>query len=73
MTEEANNKPDQPGNGSGRETGETNQSGRRDKEHSGQQKDRTDDTAQKRPTQGGHDIERDEQGDQDESGQRRAS
>jgi hypothetical protein len=40
----------------------------------GQQTDQqTDNLTQKRPTQGGHDVETDEKDDQNQGGQRRAS
>lgn len=71
--EDRNKKHDQKSDQFGGQAGETNQSKRHDQEHSGQQTDRTDNTAQKRPTQSGHDVETDEQGDQDKAGQRRAS
>lgn len=65
MTEDPNKKHNQQVNQSGRQTGQ---------EQTGQQKDKgADDYAQKRPTQGGHDVETDEQDKQDKAGQRRAS
>lgn len=69
MTEDPNKKNNQQSNQSGRQGGQTGQ------EETGQhQKDKGDDNfAQKRPTQGGHDVETDQQDEQNKGGQRRAS
>jgi hypothetical protein len=70
MTDDPNKKQGQQPNQSGRQPG---QPGQQNQEQPGQQRDKgVDDVPQKRPSQGGHDVERDEE-EQDQGGQRRAS
>jgi len=70
MTDDLNKKQNQQPNQSGRQPG---QSGQQNQEQPGQQRDKgVTDVPQKRPAQGGHDAERDEEG-QEQGGQRRAS
>jgi hypothetical protein len=68
MTDDPSKKQNQQSSQSGRQPGQQKE------EQSGQQKPkRTEDVPQKRPSQGGHDVERDEQEQQDQGAQRRVS
>jgi hypothetical protein len=74
MIDDANKKQNQSGSQehqSGQQQPNQNQANQN--QYDQQQKGNKDDASQKRPGQGGHDLDRDQQEDQDRGGQRKAS